>query len=403
MSLRRSRRLRGLATEEQVIDQVCFICQLRIHVNHLSRCVSTPCCSVFMHRSCHNSMVERLPTCSNCRRPNVDHVPGGVILETDEELDVNDDDDEEEREGIAELRNMLLWNFVDLFSDRIMYVHGVVELPIEPTLKVRVAVYRLFYYNTPYEAFDVLASIRFRLFFPEEWTYGCRDSTVDFATLSRRPFIVSKWLRVYMTFYFLNFFSRTWSISIWLWMVIFVLNRFHTTSLSQLPLKYGWERIAKIPGYWPSFWDSQLDDSFMGTVTLPHLSSYVVHFLPCDERLCGTILWVIWLNQIDVHSRNCVFSNQRYTVSACTKMRVWHVFFSIYPTRWLALTLEWDSGFVSRALRGWEIECPLITFHVERNSVHPSPGSSWGSVLTMKADGSSSGNVLGNRSQGTVP
>ena len=80
-----------------------------------------------MHRSCHNSMVERLPTCSNCRRPNVDHVPGGVILETDEELDVNDDDDEEEREGIAELRNMLLWNFVDLFSDRIMYVHGVVD------------------------------------------------------------------------------------------------------------------------------------------------------------------------------------------------------------------------------------------------------------------------------------
>ena len=49
-----------------------------------------------------------------------------------------------------------------------MYVHGVVELHTEPTRKVRVAVYRLFYYNTPYEAFDVLASIRFRLFFPEE-------------------------------------------------------------------------------------------------------------------------------------------------------------------------------------------------------------------------------------------
>ena len=52
-----------------------------------------------------------------------------------------------------------------MFSDRIMYVHGAVELPIDPTREVRVAVFRLFFYNTPYEAFDVLASIRFRLFF----------------------------------------------------------------------------------------------------------------------------------------------------------------------------------------------------------------------------------------------
>ena len=194
-AMRRSRRLRGLAPEEQAIDQVCFICQLRIHVNHLSRCLSTPCCSVFMHRSCYDNMVERLPTCGNCRSPNVGHVPGGdVILETDEELDV-DGDDREENEGIAGLRNrineyrresrhldthyegsflwhvlpcvidtstwclyyMLLWNFVDMFSDRIMYVHGVVELAIEPTRGVRVAVYRLLFCNTPYEAFDVLA------------------------------------------------------------------------------------------------------------------------------------------------------------------------------------------------------------------------------------------------------
>jgi len=133
----------------------------------------------------------------------VDHVPaGGVTLETDEELDV--DADEEESEGIAELRNwiteyrresrhldthyegsflwhvlpyridtstsslyyMLLWNFVDLVFDRTMYVHGVVELPTEPTREVRGAVYRLFFYNTPYEAFDVLAS--FLAFFPVE-------------------------------------------------------------------------------------------------------------------------------------------------------------------------------------------------------------------------------------------
>ena len=41
---------------------------------------------------------------------------------------------------------MLLLNFADLFSDRTMYVHGVVETPIEPTWEVQVAVYRLFFF-----------------------------------------------------------------------------------------------------------------------------------------------------------------------------------------------------------------------------------------------------------------
>ena len=203
--MRRSRRLLGLAPEEQAIEQVCFICQLQIHVNNLSRCLLTPCCSVFIHRSCYNNMVVRLPTCGNCRRPNVGHVPGDddIRLDTDEELDVDTDDDGEESEGIAGVRNriaeyrresrqlhthyegsflwsvlphpidtatwslyyMLLWNFVGTFPGRIMYVHGAVELPIEPIREVRVAVYRLFYYNTPFDVFDVLPSFRFRLFF----------------------------------------------------------------------------------------------------------------------------------------------------------------------------------------------------------------------------------------------
>jgi len=203
-AMRRSRRLRGLDPEEQAIHQVCFICQLRIHVNHLSRCVSTPCCSVFMHRSCYDSMVERIPTCGNSRSPNVGHVPSGVILETGEELDV--DGDEEESEGIAGLRNrineyrresrhldthyegsflwhalpygidtstwslyyMLLWNFVDLFSDHTMYVHGVVELPIEPTREVRVAVYRLFFTIHLTRRLMSLLQSGSDCFFPEE-------------------------------------------------------------------------------------------------------------------------------------------------------------------------------------------------------------------------------------------
>jgi len=204
-AMRRSRRLQGLAPEEQAIDQVCFICQLHIHVNHLGRCVSTPCCNGFMHRSCYNNMMERLPMCGNCHSPNVGHVPDGgdVILETDEELDMDD----LEEEGIAariagvhnrlneyrresrhlnthyegsflwrtvpygihtstwSLYNDLLQNFVDLFPNQPMYVHGMVELPMEPTRVVRVAVYRLFFYNTPYDVFDVLATFRFRLFF----------------------------------------------------------------------------------------------------------------------------------------------------------------------------------------------------------------------------------------------
>ena len=154
----------------------------------------------------HNNMVERLPTCGNCRNPNVDHVPEGddtVILETDEELDM----DELEEEGIVtrirrmhnriteyrresrhlntyyegsllwrtlpygidtstwSLYNDLLWSFVDLFPNQPMYVHGMVELPVEPTRSVRITVYRLFFYNTPYEVFDVFATFRLRLFF----------------------------------------------------------------------------------------------------------------------------------------------------------------------------------------------------------------------------------------------
>jgi len=67
----------------------------------------------------------------------VDHVPEGddtVILEADEEVDV----DELEEEGIVAC---------------ILRIHN------------RFNEYRLFFYNTPYEVFDVFATFRFRLFF----------------------------------------------------------------------------------------------------------------------------------------------------------------------------------------------------------------------------------------------
>jgi len=151
-------------------------------------------------------MVERLPTCGNCREPNVDHVPDEddtIILETDEELDVENHDEEGINARVARLHRQLneyrweyrhlnthyegsllwrtlpyaidtttwslynasLWSFAVLFPNQPLYIHGMVELPIEPTHVVRVAVYRLFFYNTPYEAFDVFNSFRFRLMF----------------------------------------------------------------------------------------------------------------------------------------------------------------------------------------------------------------------------------------------
>lgn len=192
--MRRSRRLCGLAPEEQAIDQVCAICQGRILVDLLGRCVCTSCCGMLLHRSCHRMMVERVTTCGQCRRPNVGHVRS-VVYETDEESEQDDED-----EGMATLRYRIdgyrresrhlnthyegssswdvlpfridtaIWeryytmlvNFADQYSGRVMYVHGVVELPIEPTEEVRVAVYELFDYNTPFAMFP---TFRYRLFF----------------------------------------------------------------------------------------------------------------------------------------------------------------------------------------------------------------------------------------------
>lgn len=206
MSLRRSRRLRGLAPEENEIHQCCFICQLSIDVGDLKRCVSTPCCSVLMHRRCFNSMVERLPTCGNCRRPNVGHVSV-----------VPDSDDEDEfafsqatgmqsanrgqnlyaltvqlNEYRSESRNLnthyygsLLWeelpfpideltwrsywqmlyDFANTYANNEMYVHGVVVMPVDITRNRRMIVYMLLIHNTPFAIFDLIETMRFRLFF----------------------------------------------------------------------------------------------------------------------------------------------------------------------------------------------------------------------------------------------
>ena len=65
-TLRRSRRLRGQAPEEDKLG-VCFICQDEFNVEQLSRLQQTACCGVLMHRRCHEEMVAQTSICGNCR------------------------------------------------------------------------------------------------------------------------------------------------------------------------------------------------------------------------------------------------------------------------------------------------------------------------------------------------
>ena len=80
----------------------------------------------------------------------------------------------------------------------------------------------------------------------------------------------------------------------------------------------------------------------------------------------GPMVWSHWCTFTELWFYQWALHRVRMYEDACMTC-----VFLIYLTRWLALTREWDSGFVLCALRGWVIECPLITFHVERNSVHP--------------------------------
>ena len=70
-----------------------------------------------------------------------------------------------------------LRNFVTLFPDRDLYIHGCVRLPVEPTREVRAILYRLFIYNTPYTTDNLIRIQRFRLFFRR--VEGQRDIVIQ--------------------------------------------------------------------------------------------------------------------------------------------------------------------------------------------------------------------------------
>ena len=203
--LRRSRRLRGLAPEESPLEQVCFICQRGIDINTVSRCQCTPCCGVFMHKPCYRQMVQTVPTCGNCRHENEEY-QREVILETDEELESDDDPFEigtlhhdvmgrvmrelrryrnEQRFARTHYYGSVFWRelpyvldagiwldyyhkleeFMRLFPRYHLYVHGRVSLPVDSTIVMRRAVYKMIVFNTPYAVFHTTRGFEFRLLF----------------------------------------------------------------------------------------------------------------------------------------------------------------------------------------------------------------------------------------------
>lgn len=214
---RRSRRLRGLTADENPLG-VCLICQREIEVHLLGRCKLTPCCGVYLHKSCYQDMVAFSASCGNCRRPNEDRT---MVLETDEELTASDDENDPfvmhggiehyphinhfqllvsyeidgyRRSGrplFTHEPGSLYWNdlpflfspcpfydyynelesFVNVYPGETMFVHGLVKIPVPVTREVREIIYKCFIYNTPNAVLELIAThrIRFRfLFFYQE-------------------------------------------------------------------------------------------------------------------------------------------------------------------------------------------------------------------------------------------
>jgi len=180
---------------------------------------------VFMHRRCYQEMERRVMNCGNCRRV-IDDIQPEVVLETDEEMEEDDYDEAPlksgDDEGLVRLDRELeryrsedrpnhchhegsyLWNdlpyaldpgiwrryytfirnFVTLYRDRDLYIHGCVRLPVEPTREIRSYLYRLFIYNTPYYTYNLIRIQRFRLFFRR--VEGQRD--IEIRELCLLPF-----------------------------------------------------------------------------------------------------------------------------------------------------------------------------------------------------------------------
>ena len=209
---RSSRRLRGLPPEEELLEQVCFICQRGIDIDLLSRCTRTSCCKVFLHTSCHRQMMLQSPSCGNCRHPNPEF-EREIVLETDEEMQEEDNPFElvgnemmrinnnaarihtfvrdlnayadTDRPTECHQRGSLQWDIIPFHISSVywlelyrqlkrfvrehtydaMYIHGRIVIPRRVTREMRRAIYRLFLFNIPASIYEVVRYISFRLLF----------------------------------------------------------------------------------------------------------------------------------------------------------------------------------------------------------------------------------------------
>ena len=165
-----------------------------------------------MHCGCHQDIEALSSVCGNCRD---DTNPGNrrVILETDEEFELDSEEDEDDpfalprgtlnysalyhfqlalsdeladygRTNIPHVHRpgSMFWNdipfpftmttfmdyfdqvesFVNIYPGEVMYVHGLVKLPVPVTTSVRNSIYQMFLLNTSDAISKLTAGTRFR-------------------------------------------------------------------------------------------------------------------------------------------------------------------------------------------------------------------------------------------------
>ena len=91
MASRQSLRLLGLGPELQPFQDKCFICRSDLDIALVMRCHVMPCCGKFIHKRCFRKARETSFQCGHCR-------VGGEDEDTDEAINVDDDDDSREEQ-----------------------------------------------------------------------------------------------------------------------------------------------------------------------------------------------------------------------------------------------------------------------------------------------------------------
>ena len=236
-TLRRSRRIHGLETEEDGLG-VCPICQDDFRIEELQRLRRAVCCGSLFHRRCHQEMNARTSCCAACRHEQEPNNPRALDLfeEDDFEVLVGDFDEISMVEGVQgmfetnrfqalvledlnEYHRVRLpcphhpgspfWTmtpyfipehcfltmlsavetFTQMYVGSTMYLHGFVNLPIPVPLAVRQSFYETFLANMPRAVYRVVESVRFRFLFH----YNPFETSVRMSQLTVLPFGEDTW------------------------------------------------------------------------------------------------------------------------------------------------------------------------------------------------------------------